>query len=444
MRLQRELFMNKMKQSRVEWIGVIPEKWELRRWKNILKERKEKNDPIVTDFILSLSIEQGVFPYSEKKGGGNKAKDDLSAYKVARPNDIVINSMNILAGAVGLSSWLGAVSPVYYTFYSDNDCANIDYYYYLFQTKEFQKSLMGLGNGILIKESSNGKLNTIRMRIPSEKLNCLLLPIPPISEQQQIAKFLDEKTALIDDIITDTKQTIEELKSYKQSLTSEIVTKGINKNGKLVPSGIEWIGEVPEEWEVLKSRYFLNEISVKGYPDEEVLSLYRDYGIIPKNSRSDNHNVTSSDTSGYKLVKPGNLVINKMKAWQGSMAISNLRGIVSPAYYTFEVDNERFNLRFLHYALRNPAYKQEYMRISAGLRVGQWDLNKNEFKNLKYAFPANKEEQKAIADYLDEKISQIDTLITEKENVISEYENYKKSMIYEYVTGKKRVEGYES
>lgn len=213
---------------------------------------------------------------------------------------------------------------------------------------------------------------------------------------------------------------------------------------KLVPSGIEWIGEVPEEWEVLKSRYFLNEISVKGYPDEEVLSLYRDYGIIPKNSRSDNHNVTSLDTSGYKLVKPGNLVINKMKAWQGSMAISNLRGIVSPAYYTFEVDNERFNLRFLHYALRNPAYKQEYMRISAGLRVGQWDLNKNEFKNIKYAFPANKEEQKAIADYLDEKSSQIDALIIEKENLISEYENYKKSMIYEYVTGKKRVEGYES
>ena len=110
-------------------------------------------------------------------------------------------------------------------------------------------------------------------------------------------------------------------------------------------SGIKWIGSIPEEWEVLKSRYFLNEISIKGYPNEEVLSLYRDYGIIPKNSRSDNHNVTSLDTSGYKFVSPGNLVINKMKAWQGSMAISNLRGIVSPAYYTFEVDT-LFTLRF--------------------------------------------------------------------------------------------------
>ena len=130
------------------------------------------------------------FSILRKTGGGNKAKEDLSAYKVARPNDIVMNSMNILAGAVGLSSWLGAVSPVYYTYYSDNDRADINYYCYLFQSEQFQRSLLGLGNGILIKESGNGKLNTIRMRIPSEKLNRLLIPIPPISEQQRMQSFL--------------------------------------------------------------------------------------------------------------------------------------------------------------------------------------------------------------------------------------------------------------
>lgn len=199
-------------------------------------------------------------------------------------------------------------------------------------------------------------------------------------------------------------------------------------------SGIKWIGSIPEEWEVLKSRYFLNEISIKGYPNEEVLSLYRDYGIIPKNSRSDNHNVTSLDTSGYKFVSPGNLVINKMKAWQGSMAISNLRGIVSPAYYTFEVDNERFDLRFLHYALRNPAYKQEYRRISAGLRIGQWDLNKNEFKNLKYVYPIDKTVQKKIATFLDEKTALIDEIISDSKKSIEELKAYKQSLITEIVT----------
>lgn len=203
---------------------------------------------------------------------------------------------------------------------------------------------------------------------------------------------------------------------------------------KMKESGIEWIGEIPREWKVLKSRYFLKEISLIGYPDEEVLSLYRDYGIVPKNSRSDNYNVTSLDTSRYKFVRPGYLVINKMKAWQGSMAISDFQGIVSPAYYTYEVDNTIFDLRFLHYVLRNPAYNQEYRRISAGLRIGQWDLNKNEYKNLKYVYPMDKTVQKKIATFLDEKSALIDEIISDTKKTIEELEAYKKSMISEVVT----------
>lgn len=428
MRLRGEMFMKKMKDSGIKWIGTIPEEWEVNEISKLFSQRNTK----VSDFDFPpLSVtKQGIVPQLESAA----KSDDHTNRKLVKKFDFVINSRSDRKMSSGVSEFDGSVSLINLVMIPKPEKLSVSFVKYLLKNYGFAEEFYRWGTGIVDDLWSTNW----------ERGKKIQLPIPPISEQERIAKFLDEKTALIEDIITDTKQTIEELKSYKQSLISEIVTKGINKNVKLVPSGIEWIGEVPEEWEVLKSRYFLNEISVKGYPDEEVLSLYRDYGIIPKNSRSDNHNVTSLDTSGYKLVEPGNLVINKMKAWQGSMAISNLRGIVSPAYYTFEVDNERFDLRFLHYALRNPAYKQEYMRISAGLRVGQWDLNKNEFKNLKYAFPANKEEQKAIADYLDEKISQIDSLIIEKENVISEYENYKKSMIYEYVTGKKRVEGYES
>lgn len=426
--------MINMKDSGVEWIGKIPKSWEVLPIKSgFLYQKIVAGDSHEKYPRLTLA-KAGVLERPKYDGNG-QSPTNYSTYQIVPEGELVFNLMGLEQDSdyrrVGIPSKDGLLSSGYVRLDHNPEVVFNRFALYYFLDLEARRIFNSYGTGI--RSTLNGSQ---LVKIP--------MIFPPISEQQRIAKFLDEKTALIDDIITDTKQTIEELKSYKQSLISEIVTKGINKNVKLVPSGIEWIGEVPEEWEVLKSRYFLNEISVKGYPDEEVLSLYRDYGIIPKNSRSDNHNVTSLDTSGYKLVEPGNLVINKMKAWQGSMAISNLRGIVSPAYYTFEVDNERFDLRFLHYALRNPAYKQEYMRISAGLRVGQWDLNKNEFKNLKYAFPANKEEQKAIADYLDEKISQIDALIIEKENVISEYENYKKSMIYEYVTGEKRVEGYES
>ncbi|MDU1405264.1 MAG: restriction endonuclease subunit S [Streptococcus mitis] len=424
--------MNKMKDSGIEWIGDSPIEWNKFTIGQLFEQVKQKNTGLIEKNLLSLSY--GRIKRKDINSGDGLLPESFEGYNIIEKDDIVLRMTDLQNDKTslrqGIAEERGIITSAYITMRSIHKVSPRFVYYQLYGF-DVSKGYYGMGSGV-------------RQGVNWKDIKKLSLILPNLELQNKIAKFLDEKTALIDDIITDTKQTIEELKSYKQSLISEIVTKGINKNVKLVPSGIEWIGEVPEEWEVLKSRYFLNEISVKGYPDEEVLSLYRDYGIIPKNSRSDNHNVTSLDTSGYKLVKPGNLVINKMKAWQGSMAISNLRGIVSPAYYTFEVDNERFNLRFLHYALRNPAYKQEYMRISAGLRVGQWDLNKNEFKNIKYAFPANKEEQKAIADYLDEKSSQIDALIIEKENLISEYENYKKSMIYEYVTGKKRVEGYES
>ena len=146
-----------MKNSGVEWIGNIPSEWKIRKIKYILRERNEKNDPIKSDNILSLTASQGVIPYAEKEGGGNKPKEDFSAYKLAYPNDIVMNSMNILSGSVGLSKYFGCVSPVYYMFYSDNENINIKYFHYIFQTSVFQKSLMGLGNGILIKETGNGK-----------------------------------------------------------------------------------------------------------------------------------------------------------------------------------------------------------------------------------------------------------------------------------------------
>ncbi|MCU5092051.1 restriction endonuclease subunit S [Bacillus toyonensis] len=199
-------------------------------------------------------------------------------------------------------------------------------------------------------------------------------------------------------------------------------------------SGITWVGEVPKNWKIKRVSQFLLERSIKNHPDEEVLSLYRDYGVIPKNSRDDNHNVTSSDTSGYKLVDKGNLVINKMKAWQGSMGISDYRGIISPAYYIYDVRDNDIYLHFLHYALRNVAYIQEYKRISAGLRVGQWDLNKEEFKKLRYVFPSTIEQQKRIVDFLDEKISNIDQIIKDTRQSIEELKCYKQSVITEAVT----------
>ena len=202
-------------------------------------------------------------------------------------------------------------------------------------------------------------------------------------------------------------------------------------------SGIPWIGLIPQGWKVLPIRAIMRNKSIRGYANEVVLSLYRDWGVVPKNSRDDNHNVTSEDTSTYKFVEKGDFVINKMKAWQGSMAVSDYQGIISPAYYICSF-TEIVERRYIHHLLRNETYKAEWMRLSTGMRVGQWDLNIETFLRVKMPLPPLSEQQ-AIASYLDNKCSEIDSLIEIKQQKAEELKAYKKSLIYEYVTGKKEV-----
>ena len=175
-------------------------------------------------------------------------------------------------------------------------------------------------------------------------------------------------------------------------------------------SGIEWVGAIPNHWRVSKIKQIVRWKSVKGQPDLPVLSLYRDYGVIPKDSRDDNHNVTSLDTSGYKVVEHGDLVINKMKAWQGSLAVSEYNGIVSPAYHICKITSENICKKYLHYLLRDASYLPEYMRLSTGLRVGQWDLSFDDFKNIPFLVPPLAEQER-IAAFLDAECAEIDAVL---------------------------------
>lgn len=202
---------------------------------------------------------------------------------------------------------------------------------------------------------------------------------------------------------------------------------------KMKDSGIEWIGEIPEGWEVSQLKYATRWKSEKGCPDAPVLSLYRDFGVVPKDSRDDNHNVTSLDTSNYKVVDIGDLVINKMKAWQGSMAVSDYRGIVSPAYHVCSITSNKVNKRYLHHLLRNPAYLPEYARLSTGMRIGQWDLGFDDFKNIPFLIPPL-DEQAKIADCLDNGCASLDAILAKTRSSIEEYKKLKQAVITQAVT----------
>lgn len=197
-------------------------------------------------------------------------------------------------------------------------------------------------------------------------------------------------------------------------------------------SGIEWIGEIPKGWNVSKIGYHLKWFSKKNEPDKEVLSVYRELGVVKKNERDDNHNRTPLDLTQYKYVRPGDLVINKMKAWQGSVGVSDFEGIVSPAYFVYEFTSKMINKKYLHHLLRG-CYKDEMMRLSDGIRVGQWDLSSYKFERMPIILPPLHEQQR-IADFLDTKCSILDRTIDAVSRQIEDLEKYKKALITKTVT----------
>lgn len=215
----------KMKDSGIEWIGKIPEEWDIVPFRHVLHERTEKNNPVKSKERLSLSIDLGVTLYSEKTTNLDRFKDDFEQYKVAHVGDLVMNSMNMIVGATGVSAYYGCVSPAYYTFYDDlEDHATTKYCEYLFHSKTIMRVLYSLGRGIYAIVRGDDRVNTCRLKVSREDLRKLQLPTPSVSEQRDIIAYLDAKTAAIDRLIAKKEQLIAEMQSCKKSLIYEVVT----------------------------------------------------------------------------------------------------------------------------------------------------------------------------------------------------------------------------
>lgn len=441
-----------MKNSGVEWIGDIPAEWEMKRLKAIFLERKEKNDPQQTDFILSLGAAYGVVPYSEKEGGGNKAKEDLTAYRLAYPDDIVMNSMNIISGSVGISKYFGCVSPVYYMLYPRTEGVNQHYYCQMFQTKEFQRSLLGLGNGILMKETESGNFNTVRMRIPMEKLGVQLLPVPPYEEQKRIADFLDRTCAEIDTVIEKTKATIEEYKKLKQSVITEAVTKGIRGDRDMKDSGVEWIGNIPAEWELVRLKVLFG--FGKGLPITkenliEAGSSVISYGQIHSKTNTgidikpDLIRYVSEDyltSNPQSLVNFGDFIFadtsEDLEGCGNNIYVDSDRQLFA-GYHTITLCSlKKTDNSYLAYLFKTDCWRSQIRSKVSGVKL--FSISKKILSETTVLLP-KEQEQKEIVTYLNSKCAEIDKLIADKTHLLEEMEIYKKSVIFEYVTGKKEI-----
>lgn len=425
-----------LKDSGISWMGFVPKCWNVQRLKNVLVDRNEANDPVKTDFILSLTNDRGVIPYSEKGDVGNKSKDDVTGYKLAYPGDIVLNSMNVIIGSVGLSNYFGAVSPVYYMLYPRNKADEVKYYSYIFQTREFQQSLKGYGNGIM----------EIRMRIPIGNLNNVMLPIPSPTEQKAIADYLDKECARIDDIVEKQRNIIEKLKEYKKSVITEAVTKGLNPTAAMKDSGIEWIGKIPEHYKLSKLKYYARYITDGTHSTPEYVAEGTPFLSIKDISSgkldfSDTKYISleqHQELSRHAPIEKGNILFTRI----GTLGVS----VIVDVDIAFDIfvsvgllkPKDNINIKYLNYVMNSEYYYQYIQLVKAGGGTSAAKFNLFDVSNSPIIYPPL-QEQTIIADYLDQKCSEIDSVIEKREKMVDLLTEYKKSLIYECVTGKKEV-----
>ena len=213
-----------MRDSGIEWIGQIPEHWKIEPLKYNFNRRSERNNPIITTERLSLSIDKGVTLYSEKTTNLDRFKENFTQYQLAYPNDIVLNCMNMIVGAVGLSKYLGCVSPVYYVIYPSNCKVDSEYYSYMLNAPTIRGVYYSYGKGIYAIERGEGRVNTCRLKVSYDDFGRLDIPIPPIEEQKNIVSYIKEKCANIDSLIQTKQSKIDSLKEYKKSIIYEYVT----------------------------------------------------------------------------------------------------------------------------------------------------------------------------------------------------------------------------
>jgi type I restriction enzyme, S subunit len=416
------------KDSGVEWLGEIPEYWKSERLASILYNVAERNR---TDLpLLSITREKGVIlrDLENEDENHNFIPDDLTNYKVLRKCQFGMNKMKAWQGSYGISEHDGIVSPAYFIFQLRDDIDS-RYFHIAIRSRLYVSFFGSASDGVRI-----GQWDLSRDRMKN-----IPFLIPPLPEQTAIAAFLDRKTALIDQAIDIKQKQIELLKERRQILIHKAVTRGLNPNVKMKDSGNSTVGNIPEHWQINKLRNSLKPFSIKNHPHLPLLSITRELGVIERNidDPEENHNFIPEDLSGYKLIKAGQFGMNKMKAWQGSYGISQFTGIVSPAYFVFDLISDIVP-SFFHLAIRSKFYVPFFMQASDGVRIGQWDLSKERMKEIPIIIPPS-DEQIQIVDFIERATDKILIAISAKEQEIEKLKEYKATLINSAVTGKLRV-----
>lgn len=403
--------MREMKDSGVEWMGKVPENWNIVALKFLCSMQSGKT-------LSSEQIsEEGKYPVY----GGNGLRGYYSEANTFG-DYLLVGRQGALCGNVHhVQGEFWATEHAVVT--KCSALSDVRYMYYLLLGMNLNQyaSNTAAQPGLAVSQIINVK-------------TCLA----PIQEQKLIAVVLDEKCAQVNTLIANVQAQIEKLKAYKQSLITEVVTKGLEHTVPMKDSGVEWIGEIPAHWEIKRGKVLFEESDARSADgSEELLTVSQYTGITPRSQK--NVNMFEALTlEGYKLCDVGDIAANTMWLWAGAIGVSAYSGVISPSYNVYRQKAENFLPSYLDCLLRAPMLVQEYASRSTGIRASRLRLYPKDFLDIMFPVPPV-DEQQDIMSVLSEKFAAVDKLIAIKKSKIEKLEQYKKSLIYEYVTGKKEA-----
>lgn len=410
-----------MKDSGIEWVGCVPTSWNIHPIYYYFSEHKQRNNFGDESNLLSLSY--GKIIRKDINTTEGLLPESFNGYNIVSKGDIVLRLTDLQNDKRSLRTGLvkekGIITSAYVTIRPKKQIDS-NYFHYLLYAYDIVKVLYNMGNGV-------------RQGLNYGELSKLNLIEPPLSDQRLITSFLDAKCAEIDALTAGIQQQIDALEQYKRSVITEAVTKGLNHEAKMKDSGIEWVGEIPEHWTFARigGLYGLRVEKVSDN-DFEPLSVTK-LGVVPQLE-------TAAKTNAHddrKLVRKGDFVINSRSDRRGSCGISNYDGSVS-LINTVLYPLADTNPQYYNWLFHTTEFADEFYRWGHGIVDDLWTTGWQDMKNIVIISPPM-DEQKAIADYLDAKCAEIDGIISQKREQISTIEEYKKSLVFEYVTGKKEV-----
>ena len=415
----------KMRDSGIPWIGEVPEGWGIHPLYSYFAERKNKNSMLQEQNLLSLSY--GKIIRKDINTNGGLLPANFTTYNIVQPNDIVIRPTDLQNDKKSLRTGLvtekGIITSAYISL---QPIANIyiKYFHYLLHSYDINKVFYNMGNGV-------------RQGLNYSEFSKLMLLCPGKEEQHRIADFLDSKCSEIDTLIENLRARVESAKEYKKAVITEAVTKGLDKGAKMKDSGVEWIGEVPEGWKIVRFKHIASIKSNLVQPDK-----YMTYPqIAPDNIEKDTGRLLSHQTveesgiiSGNHLFYRGQILYSKIRPNLNKLTVAPFDGLCSADMYPIE---SKLPTLFMVYSMLSTYFVSQVSLIIQD-RVKMPKINQEELGEIKVVVPSQ-QEMLTIADYLDSKCSEIDALLQNYEDQIATLEEYKKSLIYEYVTGKKEV-----